>query len=169
MDCSHPGFSIHGDSPGKNAGMGCHALLQGIFLTQGLNHHPLSLPHCSFFTPEPPAEPHRAGKSLWAQLSHLLPASPALTGSTSRWNLFFVQKELFLYLYYLPEFVHFTSPAIKLLNNAFFKTMFSTTFRYKIWEFWCQGQNVFLHSHLYICEYQLLEEIKIYQLNACLL
>ena len=23
------------DSPGKNAGVGCHALLQGIFLTQG--------------------------------------------------------------------------------------------------------------------------------------
>ena len=25
------------DSPGKNTGLGCHALLQGIFLTQGLN------------------------------------------------------------------------------------------------------------------------------------
>ena len=25
------------DSPGKNAGVGCHFLLQGIFLTQGLN------------------------------------------------------------------------------------------------------------------------------------
>ena len=24
------------DSPGKNAGVGCHAFLQGIFLTQGL-------------------------------------------------------------------------------------------------------------------------------------
>ena len=37
MDCSPPGSSVHGDSPGKNAGMGCHALLQGIFPTQGLN------------------------------------------------------------------------------------------------------------------------------------
>ena len=26
-----------GDSPGKNTGVGCHALLQGIFLTQGSN------------------------------------------------------------------------------------------------------------------------------------
>ena len=26
---------IHGDSPGKNTGVGCHALLQGIFPTQG--------------------------------------------------------------------------------------------------------------------------------------
>ena len=37
MDCSPPGYSIHGDSPGKNTGVGCHALLQGIFLTQGSN------------------------------------------------------------------------------------------------------------------------------------
>ena len=27
--------SVHGDSPGKNTGAGCHALLQGIFPTQG--------------------------------------------------------------------------------------------------------------------------------------
>ena len=29
MDCSLPGSSVHGDSPGKNNGVGCHALLQG--------------------------------------------------------------------------------------------------------------------------------------------
>ena len=33
MDCSPPGSSIHGNSPGKNPGVGCHALLQGIFPT----------------------------------------------------------------------------------------------------------------------------------------
>ena len=37
MDCSPPGSSVHGDSPGKNSGVGCHALLQGIFPTQGSN------------------------------------------------------------------------------------------------------------------------------------
>ena len=31
------------DSPSKNSGVDCHALLQGIFLTQGLNP---GLPHC---------------------------------------------------------------------------------------------------------------------------
>ena len=36
-DCSPPGSSVHRDSPGKNTGMGCHALLQGIFPTQELN------------------------------------------------------------------------------------------------------------------------------------
>ena len=29
MDCSLPGSSVHGDSPGKNTGMGCHDLLRG--------------------------------------------------------------------------------------------------------------------------------------------
>ena len=37
MDCSPPGSSVHWDSPGKNTGVGCHALLQGIFPTQGSN------------------------------------------------------------------------------------------------------------------------------------
>ena len=40
-DCT--GSSVHGDSPGKNTGVGCHTLLQGIFPTQGMN---LDLPHC---------------------------------------------------------------------------------------------------------------------------
>ena len=34
---------VHGDSPGKNSGVDCHALLQGIFPTWGLNP---GLPHC---------------------------------------------------------------------------------------------------------------------------
>ena len=37
IDCSPPGSSVHGDSPGKNTGVGCHVLLQRIFPTQGLN------------------------------------------------------------------------------------------------------------------------------------
>ena len=42
MGCSPPDSSVHGDSPGKNTGVGGHALLQGLFLTQGLNP---GLPH----------------------------------------------------------------------------------------------------------------------------
>ena len=37
MDCSLPGSSVHRDSPGQNTEAGCHALLQGIFPTQGMN------------------------------------------------------------------------------------------------------------------------------------
>ena len=36
MDCSPPGFSVHGDSPGKNTGVGCHALLQGNLPDPGI-------------------------------------------------------------------------------------------------------------------------------------
>ena len=43
MDCSPPGSSVRVDSPGKNAGVGCHALLQGVFPTQGSTS---GLPHC---------------------------------------------------------------------------------------------------------------------------
>ena len=43
MDCSPPGSSIHGDSLGKNTGVNCHFLLQGIFPTQGSNP---GFPYC---------------------------------------------------------------------------------------------------------------------------
>ena len=45
MDCSPPGSSVHGDSPGKNTGVGCHFLLQGSFSTQGSNQCILRLLH----------------------------------------------------------------------------------------------------------------------------
>ena len=43
MDCILPGSSVHGDSPGKNTGVDCHAFLQEIFPTQGSNP---GIPHC---------------------------------------------------------------------------------------------------------------------------
>ena len=42
MDCSPPGPSIHGNSLGKNTGVGYHTLLQGIFPTQWPNSGPLA-------------------------------------------------------------------------------------------------------------------------------
>ena len=46
MGYSPPGFSCLWDSPGKNTGVGCHFLLQGIFPTQGLIPCLLCLLHC---------------------------------------------------------------------------------------------------------------------------
>ena len=43
MACSLLGSCVHGDPAGKNTGVGSHALLQGIFPTQGSNP---GLPHC---------------------------------------------------------------------------------------------------------------------------
>ena len=39
-------ISVHGDSPGKNTRVSCHALNQGILLTQRPNISLLHLPHC---------------------------------------------------------------------------------------------------------------------------
>ena len=35
VDCSPPGSSVHGIFQARNTAVGCHFLLQGIFLTQG--------------------------------------------------------------------------------------------------------------------------------------
>ena len=48
VDCSSPGSSVHEIlqfPPGKETGVGCHALLQGIFPTEGSNPH-VSYPSC---------------------------------------------------------------------------------------------------------------------------
>ena len=66
MNCSPPGSSVHGDSPGKNTGAGCHALLQGIFPTQGSN---LGLLHCRqiFLPSESPGKPMNTGSLSFLQ------------------------------------------------------------------------------------------------------
>ena len=65
MDCSLPDPFVHGDSPGRNTGVGCHALLQGIFPTQGEPRSPalqvVSLP------PEPP---RKSGEQYRRSLKH---------------------------------------------------------------------------------------------------
>ena len=45
MDHSPRGSSAHGDFPGKNIRVGCHACVQGIFPTQWLNPRVLFLLH----------------------------------------------------------------------------------------------------------------------------
>ena len=72
MDCSPSGSSVHGDSPGKNTGVGCHALLQGIFLTQGWNLHLLSLLHWQVDS-LPLTAP---GRRQWHPTPVLLPGKP---------------------------------------------------------------------------------------------
>ena len=43
VDYNPEGSSVHEDSPGKKTGVGCPALLQAIFPTQGSNP---GVPHC---------------------------------------------------------------------------------------------------------------------------
>ena len=60
-----PGSSVHGDSPGKNTGVGCHSLLQEIFPTQGSNPGFWSLLHWQVdsLASEPPGKPLSPSKS----------------------------------------------------------------------------------------------------------
>ena len=66
MDCSPPGSSVHGDSPGKNPGVGCHVLLQGILWTQGSNLSLLCLLHwqAGYLPLVPPGKPGTFGAQL---------------------------------------------------------------------------------------------------------
>ena len=67
---------VHGDSPGKNTEVGCHALLQGHFPTQGSNP---GLPHCRWIL-------HHLSLKLqslavfWNQVYMLLPWAPCNKG-----------------------------------------------------------------------------------------
>ena len=47
MDYSLPDSSVHGDFPVKDTGLGYHFLLQGIFVTQGLNLSFLQVSHAA--------------------------------------------------------------------------------------------------------------------------
>ena len=66
MDCSPPGSSVHGDSPGKNTRVGCHFLLQGVFPTQESN---LRLLHwqAGYLPLVPPGKPIWC-RSMWSIL-----------------------------------------------------------------------------------------------------
>ena len=59
MDCSPPGSSVHQDSPGKNTGVGCHALLQGIFPYLGVE-----LRSSAFQADSLPSEPYVCPKEI---------------------------------------------------------------------------------------------------------
>ena len=86
MDCSPPGSSVHGDSPGKNT---CQTLLQGIFPTQGSNPslpHGRRILHC-----EPPGKPMITAAGSRSLLQGIFPGmepgSPALQADSLRAEL----------------------------------------------------------------------------------
>ena len=78
-NCSPPGSSVHGDSPGKNIGVGCHTRLQGIFSTQGLNPCLLCLLHwqAGSLPLVPPGKPYKWDKQSPYLLLSLLNADPS--------------------------------------------------------------------------------------------
>ena len=76
MDYSPPGLSVQWDSPSKNTGVGCHALLQGIFPTQGSNPHILYLLHwkAGSLALGPPGKSSSNSQHTLQSISHCLTA-----------------------------------------------------------------------------------------------
>ena len=71
--------SVHGDSPGKNIGVGCHALLQGIFPTQGLELRSPSLQADSLLS-EPSGKAKNTGVFSLSLLQGNFPTQEAKRG-----------------------------------------------------------------------------------------
>jgi len=72
MDCSPPGSSGHEDSPGKNAEVGYHALLQGIFSIQGSSPGLPAL-QVDSLPAEPPRKPKNTGVGSLSLLQGVFP------------------------------------------------------------------------------------------------
>ena len=67
MDYIPPGSSVHGDSPGKNTGVGCHALLQGGLRNLGIEPRSPALRADSL-----PAEPSGSPQYVRQKLDYIL-------------------------------------------------------------------------------------------------
>ena len=97
MSCSPPGSSLHGDSLGKNTGVGCHTLLQGIFPTQGSNP---GLPHwrciLSLGPTEPPEKPKNTGVGSLSLLQGIFQTQE------SNWVLLHCRRMLYYLSYQGP-------------------------------------------------------------------
>ena len=67
VDCQAP---LPWNSPGKNTGVGCHFLLQGIFLTQGSNSCLLSMKRNTLNT-DSDTQPYRGFRGLIQETVHI--------------------------------------------------------------------------------------------------
>ena len=92
VDRSPPGSSVHGrnPAPGRNTGVGCHALLQGIFLTQGLNLSLLRLLHrpASTLLLASPRKPQNTWEPTPELMGFPLRKAPSWPSGTSTSRLF---------------------------------------------------------------------------------
>ena len=63
MGFSQPDTSVHGDSPGKNTGVGCHVFRQGNLPNPGIKPSSPALQAYSLLS-EPPGKPNLATQVL---------------------------------------------------------------------------------------------------------
>ena len=106
---SPPVSCVHGDSPGKNTAVGCHALLQGIFLTQRWNSHLLRLLHC------------RRILYHWVKRDHVY-VKPTLIMKTHNWRKAKMEKPKQAFIFY--QLIIRKQPFISICLPLFFQLTF---------------------------------------------
>ena len=107
------------DLPGKNTGVGCHFLLQGIFPTQGLNLGSPAFQVDSFLS-EPPGKPWATSNVLTKYAFFcFVPSLPSSYVSLQRF--FFLMHIHFLETYFLSSW--FFAQMIK--YSTYYSTLFS--------------------------------------------
>ena len=79
MDCSPPGSSVHGDSPGKITGVGCHALLQGNLPNPGIEPRSPAL-QADSLPSEAPRKPKNTGVGSLCLLQGIFPTQESNPG-----------------------------------------------------------------------------------------
>ena len=79
MDRNVPGFSVHGDSPGKNTGVGCHALLRGNLPDPGIKPRSPALQEDSLPS-EPPGKLMNTGMGRLSLLQGIFPTQKSNRG-----------------------------------------------------------------------------------------
>ena len=99
MNCSPPGFSVHGDSPGKNTGVSCHALLQGmaggrgqLLPNPGIEPRSLAL-HEDSLPSEPPGKIQNIGVGSLSLFQGIFRTQE------SKWGLLHCRRILYQLLY----------------------------------------------------------------------
>ena len=97
MDCSPPGSSVHGDSPGKNTGVGCHALLQGNLPNPGTEPRSPAL-QVDSLPSEPPGKPKSTGVGSLSLLQGIFPSLESILYQLSYQGrpVFHIRCHLFL-------------------------------------------------------------------------
>ena len=107
MDYNPPGSSVHGDSPGKNTGVGSHALLQGIFPTPGIKPRSPTL-QVDSLPSEPPGKPKNTGVRSLSLLQGISQSQD------SNWRLLHCRRILDQLSYQGMLFVKVTANALTL-------------------------------------------------------
>ena len=143
VDYSLPGSSLYGNSSGKNTGVCCHALLQGIFLTQGLNPHLFHLLHLQgrFFTMNTTWEAPQMSITHYKSQSpcytldpqtlfiilQLKVCAPWPNSFLNRWFLstyFYMTCDMFLYLWFWSQEKRCPPPVVSSLALDLWGTIF---------------------------------------------